>query len=364
MIEGKLKEVKPTYRQREGLNFSSIKTFEDKGVGIFFKEFMVGDKKDVSTNAVLIGNMVDDIILTYGGDFEAFQQNFDYRYAKFDGVKSSAQAFVLADYIFESMMEVELGVKTVENASKLFEACFSEAFNKIQAEGKYKGKTPEQALQDFEKVARGYFDQKISNIGKMVVDLDMINVAQSVANQLLQDEFTASLLKGERDRKMWMPKVQVEFGLFGVVCKAELDAIEIDHHKKSITPYDLKCVYDNEEFPYSYIRNRYYLQQAFYTQALHVWKAENEMEDYTINPFKFIVADTSANKRRPLVYELSEEDVEKGNVGFMLRGTQYRGVIELVKEIKWHMENDVWNCSKEAFEKQGLITLSINYDRN
>jgi len=362
MIEGKLKPVdKPSYRQKEGLNFSSIKTFEDKGVGIFFKEFMMGDRKEISSSPVLIGSMVDDIILTYEGDINAFHQAFDERYVKFDGIKSTAQAFLLADYIFDSMMEVELGVKTVDNVDKMFEACFAEAFAKIQAEGKYKGKTAEQALQDFEKNSKDYFHKKISNVGKMVVDLDMISTAERVANQLMQDEFTSTILKGERQDKMWMPKLQIEFGMFGVVCKAELDAIEIDHSNQTITPYDLKCTYDNEEFPYAYIKNRYYLQQAFYTQALFIWKGENELADYTIQPFKFIVADTSANKRRPLVYSLTEDDLEMGTVGFELRGYKYRGVVELVQEIKWHMDNDVWDCSKDAYENNGNLNLNINY---
>lgn len=360
MITGTLKTTAMPYRQKEGLNFSSIKIFEDKGPMMFYKEFIVGDKKVLDSAAILIGSMVDDIVLTYGGSIDEFHQHFDERYCKMEGTKSSAQAFTLADYIFDAMMEVELGQKAVDDDGKIFEVCFNEAFAKIQAEGKYKGKTPEQALQDFEKTARGYFDNKIANIGKMIVDLNMITTAENVAQQLLTDSFTSSLLKNENNPLL--TKVQIDFQMDDVKCKAELDAIEIDHRNKTIGAIDLKCTYDNEEFPYAYVKNRYYLQQAFYTQALLQWRIDNGLHDYDIVPFRFIVADTSANKRRPLIYTLTPDDIFKGLDGFVLRGYQYRGVIEIVRDIRWHMEMDVWNCSKEAVDLNGNLTLSINYD--
>lgn len=356
MITGTLKTTATPYRQKEGLNFSSIKTFEDKGPMMFYKEFIAGEKKILDSAAILIGSMVDDIILTYGGSIDEFHQHFDERYCKFDGVKSSAQAFLLADYVFDAMMETAVEGRV----SADFETCFQEAFTKIQAEGKYKGKTWDKALEDFNKTAKEYFDQKIQNIGKMVVDLNMITTAESVAQQLLSDPFTASYLKNE-DTPL-LTKVQIEFEFDQVKCKAELDAIEINHQDKTIRGVDLKCTYDNEEFPYAYIKNRYYLQQAFYTQALFSWRLDNGLEDYDLLPFKFIVADTSANKRRPLVYELSIEDMEAGLGGFTLRGNKYRGVEELVAEISWHMENDIWNVSRDAWVKNGNLTLDINYD--
>lgn len=356
MITGTVKTTAMPYRQKEGLNFSSIKTFEDKGPMMFYKEFIAGDKKVLDSAAILIGSMVDDIILTYGGSLDEFHQHFDERYCKFEGVKSSAQAFLLADYVFDAMMETAVDGRVTAD----FETSFKEAFDKIQAEGKYKGKTWDKALEDFNKTAKEYFDQKVQNIGKMVVDLNMITTAETVAQQLLTDPFTSSLLKNENSPLL--TKVQVDFEVDGMKCKAELDAIEINHKDKTIGALDLKCTYDNEEFPYAYIKNRYYLQQAFYTLALREWRVDSSLEEYDILPFRFVVADTSANKRRPLIYTLTDEDIFNGLEGFKLRGNTYRGVVELVREIKWHMEMDVWNCSKEAIDMNGNLTLNVSYD--
>jgi len=37
-------------------------------------------------------------------------------------------------------------------------------------------------------------------------------------------------------------------------------------------------------------------------------------------------------------------------------------VYQLVTDIKWHMENEVWNCNREALETNGNLKLSINYE--
>lgn len=355
MIQGEIKQDLVPYRQKEGLNFSSIKTFADKGVGVFYKEYILGDKKEYESNALAIGSMIDDIILTYGGSLELFHQHFDEKYAKSDVVKSSAQAFTLADVLFDSVMETAKdGVITAD-----FEYTFKEAFDKVQADGKYKGKTWEAGLADFNKVAKAYYDKKISSVGKIMVDLKTLTIAEDVSNRLLNDSFTAGLLKSETNTLI--PKVVVEFEYKGLKCKSELDAVEINHEKQQINGVDLKSTYDNDSFDFMYIRNKYYLQQAFYTIALKHWMQQEGIENYEILPFKFIVADTSANKRRPLVYTLSEQDMENGLKGFKLKDSEYIGLEKLVDDIKWHIDMDVWDCHKEAFENNGQVKLNIPY---
>jgi hypothetical protein len=359
MIEGNVTKSPVSYRQKEGLNFTSIKTFEDSGPAIFYREYVLGDRKEKMSPAIAIGSLVDDIVLTYNGDVTLFQQHFDERYCKFEGVKSSAQAFVLADVLFDILIETSVDGKITGD----FKTCFIEAFNKVQADGKYKGKTWEKGLEDFEANAKTYFDSRIKNIGKIVVDLNMISVAENVSTQLLQDEFTSDLLR--QVNNPLITKVELEFKMLNgsVKCKSEVDAVEVDRETKTLFPYDLKCTFDNEEFDYMYVKNRYYLQQAFYSIGLQQWKVENGFADYIVAPFSFIVGDTSANKRRPLIYRLSEEDTQKGIEGFSLRGNKYRGVKQLVEEIKWHMDMDIWNCSKQSFDNNGKLILHVDYDK-
>jgi hypothetical protein len=357
MITGQVDEKLIPYRQKEGLNYSSIKVFDDDGVGVFYDQFILGNKKEKKSTALLIGNIVDDIILSHQGDLTSFYQHFDEKYVKFEGDKGSGQVFVLVDTLFDSLMETAVDGRVTAD----FETCFREAFDKVQAGGKYKGKTWEKGLEDFNANGKAYFDKKMEAIGKDVVDMKTLAVAEKTANALLTDEFTSTLLRGEGNPVM--PKVVIEFEYLGVKCKVEVDMIELNHEEQTIQPIDLKCVYDNEDFNYSYIKYKYYLQAGFYTKAIEAWAKKEDMEDYLILPFKFVVGDTSVNNRRPLIYTLDGQDIINAITGFKLRGYNYRGVHELVEEIKWHMDNDIWNCSREAIENDGHLLLSINYDK-
>ena len=71
----------------------------------------------------------------------------------------------------------------------------------------------------------------------------------------------------------------------------------------------------------------------------------------------FIVADSSKNGRRPLIYQLTEDHYVDGLVGFTNNGRKYRGVNVLMGAIKWANENQIWNCSQEAYLNNGILTL-------
>jgi len=180
------------YRKLEGLNYSAIKTF-DKSPVQFFSEFIMGNpKEEEDTVNTLIGNIVDDAILTYLGDFEEFEQHFDESYALFQGEPGSGQGFLLADELFKiTMRSVVDG-----HITRSFEERFREAFEIVQGEGKYKGKTVEQGLEDFKKLNKAgttpesYFQAKLDNMGKKVVSASIKAKGLQIAANALIDPFT------------------------------------------------------------------------------------------------------------------------------------------------------------------------------
>lgn len=354
MITGQIKKEAVVYRQIEALNYSSIKTFMDDGPAIFYKEFFLKEKEEEWSDAMVIGSIVDDIILNYEGDVDMFHQHFDQKYSKFSGVKSSAQAFLLADFLFDELAPtIKDGVVTGH-----FETAFKNAFDKAQAKDKYKGKTWDKGLEDFNKVAKDYYELKVSSIGKVVVDERTLTIAENVAKKILGDSHTEHLFDGTT---YIIPKLVHEFEVEGVKCKMEIDFVEVDHPSKIVTPWEMKCIFNNEQFPYSYIKNRYFLQQGLYSIGMDDWMEKN-FPSYKFNPFKYVVGDTSVNRRRPLIYSLSGEDMRKGINGFSLNGHKYKGVNELVREIKWHTDNQIWDISKEAYDNNGQLKLEVKYE--
>lgn len=368
MITGNKKRVttftrpEGNYRELKGLNQSMLGTFDENPMQ-FYNEFILGQPRKKKVNVSFqIGDLADFYLLDCHGDEEEFNQRFDEKFSKFDGKKGTAQAYVLADYLFDITQRDcdEDGIVTTD-----FTERFKEAFNLTQAEGKYSGKTWEKGLEDFNKpgkdspkTAKDYFDLKLTCIGKEVVELWQVDRAIKIINNLRTDEFLGDFINQDSNREIEvLKKVAMEFQLGDWICKSELDFIHIDHLHKKILRRDLKTSFDNEEWSYSYLNYYYYLQNGFYDLAVRSFALENGLADYEVCPMDFLVLDTSPNARRPLLYETTPQHVLQGLKGFDYRDKHYRGVFELVNEITWANENNIWNISKENYLNKGVLTL-------
>lgn len=358
---------KVSYRKLDALNQTMIKLFDSDPVR-FFEEFKLGKTRKIKkTPSLAIGDMVDFYLLACKGDEEEFHNRFDEKFALYSGNKGSGQVFLLADCLFE-LTERDTDEETGKVKTS-FDTRFTEAVVRLQNDGKYKGKPEAKVLEDFETNGLEYFEMLLQNIGKTVVDTSLVDKALIVANKIKSDPFTRHLFTFPKSDKievlthvpvMWKYQIDKKRS---ITCKAEIDMVEIDHSNKVITIRDLKTAYDNESFEYAYIKNSYYLQNAFYHEAIAAWAVENDLGDYTIATMSFVVGDTSSNNRRPLVYQTYPKDVEAGMNGFVLRGTKYRGIKELIEEIAWCEEKEMWDCNKESYDKNGQLDLQIKYEK-
>ncbi len=363
MIKGKptITRSEVNYRTLPSLNCSMVKLFATDPVK-FFEQFKLGYKrKDSKSTSLIIGDIVDFYLLDCKGDEEEFDRRFDEKFALFEGVRGNGQVFSLADILFEVAQQYtnDEGEITVS-----FGVMFSEAFAKIKSDGKYGGKTEDKALEDFYKNGYDYYKYLIDNAKKLVVDVSLLEKSKKVAKLLMNDSFTRSIFSEGEDE--YYPKFPIEWvyeTLSGkkVDCKSEVDIIRINHKEKKIYIKDLKTTYDNEGFEYSYLKYRYDLQAAFYFLAVRNWADENDMSDYTVSTMEFVVGDTSSNNRRPICYTTSEKDLHASLNGFTVNNIEYKGIHQIMNEIDWAEQNNIWNVSKEIFDKKGKIPLNMNY---
>ncbi len=358
--KGNIQRLDVNYRALEALNVSMIKIFDTDPVK-FFEQFKLGrKKKDSKSTALIIGDIADFYLLDCNGDETEFTNRFEEKFALYEGPKGSGQVFVLVDKLFEITQN---SLDEDDNITLTFTERFNSAVQAVQSGStpKYKGKTTEKILEDFLENGKAYFDTLLENIGKTVVESSLLDKSLLVAKNLQEDPFTAEVFQHSEDIE-YFPKFPIEWDYKGIKMKSELDILKIDHINKIIYPMDLKTTYDNEGFDYNYIKNGYYLQAAFYHMAVNHWSKENDMEDYEIAPMEFIVGDTSANNRRPLRYKMSDIDLDKALYGFTLKGNYYRGIMELIDEIMWAEENNIWNCSRDTWLKNGLLNLNLKYE--
>ena len=59
----------------------------------------------------------------------------------------------------------------------------------------------------------------------------------------------------------------------------------------------------------------------------------------------------------PLIYTLGDKDMEDAYMGFDHKGRNYPGVKQLIEDLKWAQENNVWNISRENFLSNGQVKI-------
>ena len=213
-----------------------------------------------------------------------------------------------------------------------------------------------------------YYNFLVSSKGKKVISAKELAQAEEVVHMLKTDSETKKYIVDPVAHPLMEVHDQMElfFEFEGIDCKGYLDRVIVDHSTKTIKPTDIKTTGKSVfEFPKSCVQFMYYRQAAFYMQGLKTWiLTQDNLKDYTIENFKFIVAEMDCNNR-PLVFEISKDDVYKSlYVGGTLKYSLYpvKSIAELIAEVKWHRDNDAWEMTKSEYEnyaKKGCIQLEI-----
>lgn len=121
----------------------------------------------------------------------------------------------------------------------------------------------------------------------------------------------------------------------GIDFRIMMDLVIVNHNTKTITPCDLKTSSHKEyEFYKSFMDWKYYLQAKLYTAVLKQNLIGTEYEDYTIKPYKFIVVNKES--LTPLVWEF---DDSLNLDSFYINDTEYRGPVEIAKELTEYLTN-------------------------
>jgi hypothetical protein len=192
-----------------------------------------------------------------------------------------------------------------------------------------------------------------------VVTTKEIENAEKVVLELRTNPVTAEIVNLVNDTQYSVfNQLQVEgYEVFGHMFKSMMDKVIADHKAKTVQVFDLKCTWSVENF-YSeyYLYRRAYIQGFLYHKAAESWASEMGYGDYEILLPKFIVCD-STNYANPLVYEMTQDSMNNALDGFEYKGREYPGVAQLIGDLKWTLDNDVWNISRENYLSNGVVKL-------
>jgi len=189
--------------------------------------------------------------------------------------------------------------------------------------------------------------QDVTNAEKIVTELKTNNITSEIVNLVNSVQYSVH------------NQLQVEgYEVFGHMFKSMMDMIHVDHANKIVQVYDLKCTWSVENFYEEYyLYRRAYIQGFLYHKAAESWASEMGYGDYTILHPKFIVCD-STNYSSPLVYAMSDINMQDALNGFEHKGRQYPGVASIIEDLDWAIENDKWNISKENYINNGVVKLA------
>ena len=189
--------------------------------------------------------------------------------------------------------------------------------------------------------------QDVTNAEKIVTELKTNNITSEIVNLVNSAQYSVH------------NQLQVEgYDVFGHMFKSMMDMVHVDHANKIVQVYDLKCTWAVENFyDEYYLYRRAYIQGFLYHKAAESWASEMGYGDYKILYPKFIVCD-STNYSSPLVYAMSDINMQDALNGFEQKGRTYPGVAQLIEDLDWAIENDKWNISKENYINNGVVKLA------
>jgi len=348
MIKGTAK-TEATYRSIMLDSSSSLKEFSmDRKK--YYRKYVLGERvEDKDTLAATIGRVVETLLLE--------PQEFDKRFYMSSCV--NAPTGLMLEFVNALCKHTEEATSEDGTINRTFEAIAKDAYVdsgfKIKFDaviGKFVGSDSEIYYNEM---------RKVKAEGLTVVTTEDVANAEKIVDELRTNQVTAQIVN-LTDSARWQifNQMQVEgYTVDTQIFKSMMDKVIVDHEQRTIQVYDLKCTWSVENF-----YEEYYLYRRAYIQAYLYYKAAEQLTfinndawgDYQVLPPKFIVCD-STNYFNPLVYQLSLEDLDEAYYGFEHKGRKYPGVCELIKDLKWALENNVWNISRTNYLSNGVVNI-------
>jgi hypothetical protein len=348
MIQGQSK-TEANYRAIQTDSSSSLKDFSmDRKK--YYKKYILGENVEEKDNqSVTIGRIVETLLL----EPEQFDNRF-YMSACANTPTGLMLDFVEALYRVTKEATDDFGVVT-RTFDELTKDAYLESGFKIKIEqviSKFIGTDAEVYYNEIRKVRSQNLtvinSNDVTNAEKIVTELRNNIVTRDLVNLVSSPRYTV------------LNQYQIDsYVVDGHTFKSMFDKLIFDHHERTVQVYDLKCTWSVENFyDEYYLYRRAYIQAYLYYRAtVHlVTDVKSEWFGYSAKHPAFIVCD-STNYYNPLIYTLTEEDINDCYVGFEHKGRRYPGVKELIEDLDWALYNGVWNISRKNFENGGLVNI-------
>lgn len=347
MIKGTVK-TEATYRAKAIDSSSSLKEFSMDRKKYYRKYILGEDVEDKDTQAATIGRVVETLLLE--------PEEFDNRF-HMSSCAEAPSALMLA-FVNALYKHTKEATDDHGNVTRSFEDISKDAYVESGFKIKYDAVIGKFVGSD----AEIYYNEMrlVKSKGLTVVTAEDVTNAEKIVEELRNNPVTKDVVNlVNSPRYSVYNQLQVEnYEIDGHMFKSMMDKVIVDHEQQTVQVYDLKCTWSVENFLEEYyLYRRAYIQAYLYTIAATAFRdSQEELDEYDVLPPRFLVCD-STNYYNPLIYKLSEQDLEDAYSGFTHKSREYKGVGTIIADLKWALENNVWNISRENSITNGLVKI-------
>jgi len=290
--------------------------------------------------------------------------------------------------IVDEIIDNQMGVVPIRELDKKY---VLDLMNKHEYNNRYKNPSDERRYNKFYEESELYYNERRESNGKVIITQEDWDNAIWVRDNILNGQFT----QGFHQLPEWCEvhnQLEIYWSAEGVDVKSALDRVIVNKGKgfmignymipaRSILPIDYKVLERSTRY-FNMRKFRYDIQGSFYSEALKFWMLEQNLYDYELLPFHFIVGGVGQTS---YVHVLSDVDRQIGEWGgrkvptdsgyevvpsttfnidpdilktkFDLDVLGWRQGINLYK---WYMEHHAeMQYDKEAIENNGIFQSNI-----
>lgn len=317
------------------LSYSRVSDFDRNGPKA------LKERTFVTNDGAKMGGLIDDMLFT--------PDEVEKKYYLFSAQKPTATLAKVCDIITEQYAELPDDIDGVALAIISNNEFWGNIKNPDTLIKKF-------AVPEFYDYLNAFYESK----NKTIITQEEYDTCEEIVEILKTHKFSKDVVAYPKKHESKYAQFEINIEYRGFAFKGILDLLVVNHKKKTVQMIDLKTGKNPaEQFGASYIKWRYYLQEAIYQLAFESICEQLKLEGYTLLPFQFLYI--SRFEKIPLLYTVSEKWSKAAIKGFKLNNYEYRGLDELLDTIKWHWEQKKFDLSKEVYEEEGTLILKDDF---
>lgn len=321
----------PYYEDNTRISNSNIGWFLNKGPA-YLNSMLTGQAEGDSGAQLARGTMIHMYLLQ--------PKEFHTAYVVWDKSRpSSTQQEKFCTELAESL--------EIEPDKALIEAYRASYRVSTLTDEKVLSKAKETALE-----LKDYIDFLKQNDGRYMITPYWANQLMEIAENIHKHKYATTLLKNpyKTEDEELFHEFHINWEHNGVKCKSLLDSVLFNYKDKICTLMDLKTTVHIANFAESMHQYDYLRQLCYYTMALR-WYIEHELGEHPDEwKFKwFIIGIDTTGTNEIRVFKFTYEQVI----------SRLDTIEKALNDIKWHIETNKWDHTKEYYEGDGSETLSL-----